>query len=67
MEQEQITREPAPKPIGQPGENVKLLTIDLPTELHIALKTKAAMMGLTMRELMIAVIQESLKEKPQGQ
>ena len=55
------------KPVTQGTEDVKRFTIDLPAELHATLKMKAAMMRMTMREYVIAIIEASLQEKTDAQ
>ena len=52
---------------AQGTEDVKRFTIDLPAELHATLKMKAAMMRMTMREYVIAMIEASLQEKTDAQ
>ena len=58
---------PGQKLVAPGTEDVKRFTIDLPAELHATLKMKAAMMRMTMREYVIAIIEASLQEKTDAQ
>lgn len=53
--------------VAQGTEDVKRFTIDLPGELHATLKMKAAMMRMTMRDYVIAIIETSLQEASDAQ
>lgn len=54
---------PGIKPEAAGAEDVKRFTVDLPTNLHVALKMRAATLRLSMREYVITIIEAALNEK----
>ena len=50
-------------PAAQVDGRAKRLTLDLPEELHRALKVRSAQLGAPMAELLRALIDESLRDR----
>lgn len=53
---------PVAAPSAPPGTRVKRLTVDLPAELHRALKVRSAELDVPMAELLRELIDEALRK-----
>jgi hypothetical protein len=53
-----VRSESAPKKAARPSGNMKRLTLDLPEELHRAIKLNAVQEGVTMAEKLRALLME---------